>query len=91
MVTKEDILKLAKLSQINVDDSEIDALVSKVSAVLEYASFLQNVKVDPSLTMPKHMNIMRVDQEVKFDSNIILSRAVQKEEDYFVVPVIVKN
>ncbi len=42
-ITREELLKLAQISQIHVQEHEIDPLIEDISAVLSYASSLKEI------------------------------------------------
>lgn len=91
-ITKEEVLKLAAISQISVDETEIEALMSKLQAVLTYASDLKKIadNAQPQ-PLPKNINVMREDVIIKTDPELLLSRAPVREENYYVVPMILKG
>ena len=91
-ITKEDVLRLGAISQIRVQEDEIPALISKLEAVLSYASHLKEVAATAHPeSLPKNVNVMRADEIIKTDPELILSQAPVREENYFVVPRILKG
>jgi len=91
-ITKEEIIKLSKNSQIEVYDHEIDELVKQLEAVLSYAARLEELagKHDGHM-IPKNRNIVREDTICPFSADILLAQAPLVEEHYFVVPAIIKQ
>jgi aspartyl-tRNA(Asn)/glutamyl-tRNA(Gln) amidotransferase subunit C len=91
-ITREELLKLARISYIHIDDQEIDKLVKEIDDVLSYAtvlhSFAQGKKAEP---LPQNNNIMREDFVIKTDTEPLLQQAPERQENYFVVPVILKQ
>jgi len=91
-INKEDILKLAQLSRIDIEENEIEDLHLKINAVLEYASFLEDIVKNKEFEYTsKFINIYEEDQVQNFDSKKILEDAPEKENNYFVVPRIINN
>ena len=90
-ITREEVLKLAKLSHIKIHDNEIDSIIHQLEQVLSYAARVQEVATDVNTRLPKNINVMRVDEVIKTDSDRILSRAPDAQEHLFVVPAILEN
>ena len=86
-IDKEEIIKLAKLSAIELDKQEIDLCVEEIKAVLNYCDELSNVKVKTSLEPKSGVNIFREDKIKKCESRV-LDQAPEKDDNYFVVPKI---
>lgn len=92
-VTKEDIVKISRIANISLADSEVQALMSDVQNVLDYASSLQDIaqRYSSVAPFPKQINVMREDSSVVTDNQALLSLAPVREENFFVVPVIIKQ
>lgn len=91
-ITREELLKLAQISHINVSDSDADKLVKEIAEILQYASFLQEVAKNKNPEyMPQNINIMRDDFVAKTDPEPLLANAPERQENFFVVPVILKQ
>ena len=92
-IDKNTTLKIAKLSRIKIEDSEINELASQLSAILDWVEQLNEVNTDnieplSSVSMAKLP--LRSDVEnTSDDSKKILSNAPEKLENYFVVPKVV--
>ena len=93
-IDRNTTLKIAKLSRINIEDSEIDELSSQLSSILDWVEQLNEVNTDNVLplsnvslaTLP-----LRGDVENDTDnSKDILSNAPDKLENYFAVPKVVE-
>jgi len=91
-ITREDVLKLGAISNISITEEEIPALMSKLSAVLSYAEYLKEIaaKGQPS-ALPQQTNIMRDDVVVPTPEEPLLALAPQREDNLFVVPMILKQ
>jgi len=90
-ISKEDILKIARISHIKINDSEIDALTNRLEQVLSYAARVQEIGADFQVQSSKNINVFRDDVQVPFDSHLIMNRAPECQENYFVVPAILDS
>lgn len=91
IVTKEDVLKIARMSNIKIHDQEVASLVDRLGQVLSYAARVQEIAVNVDIPPSKNINIFREDVAVRFDSQTILARAPECQENYFVVPAILEK
>lgn len=90
-ISRQEVLKIAAISNINFLDNELDAVALQLSAVLSYANRVQEIATDTQETFSKNINVMREDVVVKTDSEKILEQAAKREANYFVVPTIIEN
>src|ERR1700741_486060 len=104
-ITKEELLKLCKLSHITITDQEADALVPDLDSVLSYASRVGEIAENPAHAQPlppsaasavcrggeKNQNLFREDVIVPCDPEPLLKLAPQRTYDYYVVPMILEN
>jgi aspartyl-tRNA(Asn)/glutamyl-tRNA(Gln) amidotransferase subunit C len=93
LITRDEVRKIAKISCIEVQESELDLLADELEAVLRYASSLKAIADNAQATAPvlHTVNITREDETRPFDSKKLVALAPQHEENFFVVPVIVKQ
>jgi aspartyl/glutamyl-tRNA(Asn/Gln) amidotransferase C subunit len=91
-ITKEEIIKLSKISHIEIYEHEINALALELEAVLNYAACLDTIAdKNNGQPVPKNSNIMREDTIYPSSADKILAQAPATEEHYFVVPAILKQ
>ncbi len=90
-ITKEELLKIAKISQLHLYKEEIDPLLNQIQEVLTYAERVQEVAGDATPPSNKNVNVLREDVIVRTNPEPILALAPEREEDYFVVPKIIEN
>jgi len=64
MISKEDIQKLAELSRIELDDSEIELYRKDIDAIISHVSQLSEVKDKSDYEPVSSKNIMREDEGV---------------------------
>lgn len=91
IISKEDVLNIAKMSHISLHEPEIDVIAQQISAVLSYAVRVKEVTIEIQETIYKNSNVMRDDNVTTTDAKKILEQAVDYEANYFVVPAIIEN
>ena len=93
-IDKNTTLKIAKLTRIKIDESEIAELSAQLSLILDWVEQLNEVNtnnVEPLNNVSKAKLPLRKDEENKEDkSKDILSNAPEKLENFFVVPKVVE-
>ena len=92
-IDKKTTLKIAKLSRIRIDDSEIGEFSSQLSNILDWVEQLNEVNTD-NVEPLNNVNMsylpLRPDIENTDDiSKYVLSNAPEKIENYFIVPKVV--
>lgn len=90
-ITKEEVLKIASMSKIEIQDSEIDSIISNLTDVLSYAEKVVEIGEDVEVPSNKNVNVFREDVRVKTESEPILNQAPDGEDNFFVVPKILEN
>ncbi len=90
-VSKEELLKIAKMSKVELLADEIAPLQKQVEDVLSYAERVQEVAADTTAPLNNNVNVFREDLVVKVDTRAILERAPEREDDFFVVPAIIEG
>lgn len=85
-LTKEDVIKLAKLSSLRLTDQEIKQFRTEISAILKYVEQLGSINLDkykPTSQVTGMVNVMRPDVEIDY--------GVTKEELLKNVPQVYKS
>lgn len=90
-ITKEDVLKIAQLSKIEIQEHEIENIVRQFQDILNYAERVQDIAKEVDIPRSKNVNVDREDVIVASDPAKILAQAPQAEDNYFVVPKILDN
>lgn len=90
-ITKEEIEKIARLSHIELQQTEIFQTIEHIGAVLNYAARVQEIAKDVNMPSLKNSNIEREDIVMPTDPQAILAQAPEREGDFFVVPVIIEG
>ena len=68
-LTREDVLKLARLARLSLTDEEVEAFRLELSKVLEYVAMLNDVDVsglEPTSQVTGLKNVMRDDEVVDY-------------------------
>lgn len=89
-ITRAELLALARVSQIELTEQELESMPTRLSEVLHYAAMVKELADMPLTEYEKNSNVMRADTPVQADSQIILAQAPEREADYFVVPRILE-
>ena len=70
-LTREDVLKLARLARLHLSEEEIDRFTDEISAILGYVEQLQSVDVSgltPTNQVTGLTNIMRPDEIMTYEA-----------------------
>jgi len=68
-LTREDVLKLARLARLTITDEEVEKYRSELSEILKYVEQLQSADVDglePTSQVTGLKNVMREDEIVDY-------------------------
>jgi aspartyl-tRNA(Asn)/glutamyl-tRNA(Gln) amidotransferase subunit C len=89
-LTREDILNLARLARLHLSEDEIVRFQKEVSAILEYATQLQNVDVDriePTYQVTGLHTVTRPDEIIDYglDKESLLKNVPRTEKGYIKV------
>jgi aspartyl-tRNA(Asn)/glutamyl-tRNA(Gln) amidotransferase subunit C len=91
---KDSLLKLGKLSKIQIDENKLQSLSSDLGSILKFIDRLQAINtenVDPTLNSLDQSLVMREDVALDINSaKEILENAPQKELDFFSVPKVIE-
>jgi aspartyl-tRNA(Asn)/glutamyl-tRNA(Gln) amidotransferase subunit C len=84
-LTRDDVLKLARLARLDLTDEEVEAFRKELSAILEYVAQLNDADVaglEPTTQVTGLKNIMREDQVADYGvSRDDLLRLAPKTQD----------
>jgi aspartyl-tRNA(Asn)/glutamyl-tRNA(Gln) amidotransferase subunit C len=84
-LTREDVLKLARLARLDLRDEEIEQFRKEISAVLHYVAQLDDVDVSglqPTTQVTGLTNVMRQDEIIDYGiSPAELMRLAPKTQD----------
>ena len=93
MLTKEDVLKIAKLSKLKFNESEIEKFKEDLNKIFDYMEELN--KLDTSQVEPL-FNVLDLKDKLRKDKVInseikkkILDNAPNKDENFIIVPKVI--
>lgn len=92
IITKEEVSKIARLSNLSVRDEEINAVTRQLDSVLSYAACVKEVvgSVDDSIHGKIKNNKTRLDVVDQISSQELLMQVPSKEGNLIVVPMILE-
>ncbi len=91
-ISREEVLKLAKTANLSFTEEEIPALIKRLESFISYAAYLKEVaEQHEGAPLPKLSNVTRDDVSKHTPVEPLLELAPDREENYYVVPVILKN
>jgi aspartyl/glutamyl-tRNA(Asn/Gln) amidotransferase C subunit len=85
-ITQEELMALAKMSQVSLRGSHVGGLQQQVQDILSYVERVKDIKNDIESVQHQAVNIFREDKAISCDSQVLLKQAPVQEEQYFVVP-----
>ena len=90
-VSREEVLRVARMSYISLREDEIQPLINDMEQVLTYAHRVVEVATDIEEPSKKNVNVFREDLVVPQEPAQILVQAPERADDFFVVPMILDN
>lgn len=89
-LSREDILKLARLSRIELTEDEIKQFAEEIGDILEYTEALQNIDLEgeePTYQVTGLIDVMRADEVHNYgpDAEALLKNAPKTEDGHFKV------
>ncbi len=92
-ITKDEVMHVANLARLDMDEASIDKFAGQIGTILEYVDVLNRVDtqgVTPTSHAISLTNVFREDREKKaLERDKALANAPQKEDGNFVVPKII--
>lgn len=91
-ISREEVLKIAKISKIDIQEDEIKGLTQQLQEVLNYAECVKKAAGE-LMDQPsnKNVNFFREDVVIKSNPETILKQSPEREGNYFVVPKILDS
>ena len=89
-VSKEELLHIAKLANLNLKDEELDNYLANLQDILNFANIVNQVPVnglDITIGANEAKNRFRKDEiEIFRDTQSLLQNAEEKEQNMFKIP-----
>ena len=93
-ITKNEVLHVADLARLDLDEASIDKFAGQIGNILEYVAKLNEVDTEgirPTSHAISITNVFREDQERQpLEREKALENAPEKEDGNFVVPKIIE-
>ena len=93
-VSREEILHIANLANLNLEENEIDRYILNLQEILNFANIVNNAPVenlDITIGANESKNVFRKDEIKIFkDTESLLQNAVEKEQNMFKIPKVIK-
>jgi len=95
VISKEEVLRIAKMSRITLKEDEIDSVTQQLNAILTYAARVSEIagpnQQELNAKDVQNTNVWRQDSVVPCNGERLLAAAPVQEANYFVVPAIIEH
>ncbi|KKQ32223.1 MAG: Aspartyl/glutamyl-tRNA(Asn/Gln) amidotransferase subunit C [candidate division TM6 bacterium GW2011_GWF2_37_49] len=88
---KEDLLKVAKLSALDLNEQEIESFGEQLKKVLNFIDQITEVKTQGNIEQVRNKNIFREDEILSSNAKDVINQAPEQQLNYFVVPKILNE
>ena len=92
-VSKEEILHIANLADLNLEENEIDNYLKNLEEILNFADIVNNAPVenlDITIGANEAKNVFRKDEVELFEDNkSLLENASSKDQNMFKIPKVI--
>ena len=93
-VSREEILHIANLAQLNLEESEIDTYLLHLQDILNFANIVNNAPVeglDITIGANEAKNVFRKDEiEIFEDNGALLQNAPSQDQNMFKIPKVIQ-
>lgn len=92
-VEKDEILHIAKLANLKIEEEEIEEYRKNLQDILNFANVVKNAKtenVNETIGITKNINVFREDEIKVFeDKKALLQNAPEQENNMFKIPKVI--
>lgn len=92
-VSKEEILHIAKLANLKLEESEISDYIKNLEEILDFANVVNKAPtegLDTSVGTIENFNVFRKDEIKVFEDNeALLQNAPEEEDNMFKIPKVI--
>ena len=92
-VSKEEILHIAKLANLNIHEDELDKYVLNLQDILNFANIVNNAPlegVQETIGALELSNVFRKDEVIEYeDKEGLLQNAPEQEDNMFKIPKVI--
>ena len=93
-VTREELLHIAKLADLELDEKEVDNYLANLEDILNFANIVNNAPVeglDITIGANEAKNVFRKDEVKVFkDTESLLTNAPDKAQNMFKIPKVIE-
>ncbi len=93
-VSKEEILHIANLANLNLEENEVNNYLNNLEEILNFANIVNNAPVenlDITIGANQAKNVFRKDEVELFkDNKALLENAPSQEQNMFKIPKVIK-
>lgn len=93
-VSKEELLHIAKLANLNLKEDEVDLYLNNLQDILNFVDVVNSAPVSglpETIGANKNYNVFRKDEIKEFDNNEgLLENAPEKERNMFKIPKVIQ-
>ena len=93
-VSKEELLHIANLADLNIKDEEIDEYLKNLDDILNYVEVIQNAPIDnldETIGTTEQCNVFRKDEVKVFENHdALLENAPEQERGMFKIPKVIQ-
>ena len=93
-VSKEELLHIAKLADLNIKEDEIDNYLANLQDILNFANIVNNAKTEgltETIGENDKFNVFRKDEVKVFEDNkALLMNAKEQERNMFKIPKVIQ-
>lgn len=94
-VSKEEILHIANLAHLNLEENEIESYILNLQDILNFANIVNSAPVeelDITIGSNEAKNVFRKDEIKVFEDNkSLLQNAPEQEQNMFKIPKVINN
>ena len=93
-VSKEELLHIAKLANLNIKEEELDKYLANLQDILNWVNIVNQVdtsNISETIGSTDNVNIFREDEIREFeDKELLLQNAPEKENNMFNIPKVIQ-
>ena len=93
-VSKEELLHIAKLANLNIKEEELDKYLANLQDILNFANIVNNANTDgleETIGENDKVNVFRKDEVKVFEDNkALLMNAKEQERNMFKIPKVIQ-
>ena len=93
-VSKEELLHIAKLANLNIKDEELDNYLANLQDILNFANIVNNANtegLEETIAENDKYNVFRKDEVKVFEDNeALIMNAKEQERNMFKIPKVIQ-